>query len=125
MKKIYFLTLCLVLCACDNTKTPIDGYCVKNERVVTTTEQDGQLIKKENTEILLCKCTQGTETFMIPQESFSYEHSQTDTFGIIKENVAYTVNTETIPDNAEQQETQTSRQDCDKQCAKICKKFKE
>lgn len=124
MKKIYFLTLCLALCACDNTKTPIDGYCVKNGRVVTITEQDGQLIKKENTEILLCKCTQGTETFMIPQESFSYEHSQTDTFGTKKENIAYTINTETIPDNAEQQETQTSRQDCDKQCTEICKKFK-
>jgi hypothetical protein len=124
MKKIYFLTLCLALCACDNTKTPINGYCVKKERVVTTTEQDGQLIKKENTEILLCKCTQGTETFMIPQENFSYKHSQTDTFGTIKENVAYTVNTEIIPETNEQTETQTSRQDCDKQCTEICKKFK-
>ncbi len=124
MKKIYFLTLCLALCACDNTKTPINGYCVKNERVVTTTEQDGQLIKKENTEILLCKCTQGTETFMIPQENFSYKHSQTDTFGTIKENIAYTVSTETIPETSEQAETQTSHQDCDKQCTEICKKFK-
>ena len=60
----------------------------------------------------------------MPQKDFSYKHSQTNTFDKIKENVTHTKNTETIYDDTEQSETQTSRQDCDKQCTTICKKLK-
>ena len=124
MKKYTFLICCFALYACDNTNQQINGHCIRNERTVTTTEQDGQIIKTINTETFLCKCIQDTTSFIVPQKDFSYEHSQTNTFDKLKENVAYTKNTETIYDDTEQSETQTSRQDCDKQCTTICKKLK-
>ena len=123
MKKLYVLPVLLCLCACDNNT--IVGKCLPNEKITTTTEQNGKTIKTSTTELFLCGCFDnvGSDTpqFMISKEEFLFEISNTETINEIEESVEYTehTTTDTITDNTTQKNTDTN---CNKKCTKICKK---
>ena len=119
MKKLYVLPVLLCLCACDNNT--IVGKCLPNERTVTTTEQNGKIIKTSTAELFLCGCFGNIESdtpqFMISQEEFSFKISNIETINEIEESVEYTerTTTNTITGN-------TVNKSCDKKCTKLCKK---
>ena len=119
MKKLYILPVLFCLCACDNNT--IVGKCLPNERTVTTTEQNGKIIKTSTTELFLCGCFDNVESdtpqFMISKEEFSFKTSDTETINEIEESVEYTerTTTNTITDN-------TINKSCNKECTKLCKK---
>lgn len=123
MKKLLILPVLLCLCACDNN--PVVGKCLPNERTITTTEQDGKIIKTSTTELFLCGCFDSTESdapqFMISKEEFSFEISNTETLNEIEDSVEYTerTTTDTITGNATQKNADAS---CNKKCTKVCKK---
>ena len=123
MKKLCVLPVLFCLCACDNNT--IVGKCLPNEKITTTTEQNGKTIKTSTTELFLCGCFDNIESdtpqFMISKEEFSFEISNTETINEIEESVEYTehTTTDTITDNTTQKNTDTN---CNKKCTKICKK---
>ena len=106
MKKYVFIILCIALCGCDNKNNNMTGYCVRNDYTVTTTEQDGQFVERKTTYIKLCKChnTENSDSFMIPAKEFSFTESYTES---------------TFNDNIPPSQPTP---ECDKQCAKLCKK---
>ncbi len=108
MKKYIFIMLCIALCGCDNKNDNMMGYCVKNDHTVTTTEQNGQVIKRTTTYTKLCKChstdEQNSNSFMIPTKEFSFTESYTES---------------TFNDNIPPSQPTP---ECDKQCAMLCKK---
>lgn len=119
MKRLYVLPVLLCLCACDNNT--IVGKCLPNERAITTTEQNGKIIKTSTAELFLCGCFDNVESdtpqFMISKEAFSFKTSDTVTINEIEESVEYKESTTTSPitDN-------TTNKICDKKCTKLCKK---
>lgn len=123
MKKLLILTVLFCLCACDNNT--VVGECLPNEKTVTTTEQDGKIIKTSTTELFLCGCFDSTESdapqFMISKEEFSFKISNTETLNEIEDSVEYTerTTTDTITGNATQKNADAS---CNKKCTKLCKK---
>ena len=94
MKKLLLLSLCLVVAACDNGG--FIGKCLPNERTITTTEENGQVVEVSKTHLLLCGCFVNNQSevqnFMISKEEFSFESEL------------------------------ESNKICDKQCSKLCKK---
>ncbi len=94
MKKLLLLSLCLVVAACDNGG--FIGKCLPNERTITTTEENGQVVEVSKTHLLLCGCFDNNEldtpNFMISKEEFSFESEL------------------------------ESNKICDSQCSKLCKK---
>ena len=119
MKRLYVLPVLLCLCACDNNT--IVGKCLPNERTVTTTEQNGKIIKTSTAELFLCGCFDNVESdtpqFMISKEEFSFKISNAETINEIEESLEYTehTTTNTITDN-------TINKSCNKKCTKLCKK---
>lgn len=106
MKKYIFIMLCIALCGCDNKNDNMTGYCVKNDHTVTTTEQNGKVVKRTTTYTKLCKChnTENNNSFMIPAKEFSFTESYTES---------------TFNDNIPPSQPTP---ECDEQCAELCKK---
>ena len=123
MKRLFVLPVLSCLCACDNST--VVGKCLQNERTITTTEQNGKIIKTSTTELFLCGCFDSAESdvpqFMISKEEFSFEISDTITLNEIEDSVEYTEHTTTdvITDGATQKSANKS---CNKKCKKLCKK---
>jgi hypothetical protein len=123
MKKLFILPVLLCLCACDNNteSTVASGLCLRNAKTITTTEQNGEVVKTTTTELFLCKCFTNKDSFMMPQDEFAFEFSTTDTANGIEPSVEYTEHTKTET-FAESTTKQSVHSDCDKSCTKACQK---
>jgi len=99
MKKLLLLSLCFVVAACDNGG--FIGKCLPNERTITTTEENGQVVEVSKTHLLLCGCFDNNQ--------FDNNQSEVPNFMISKEEFSFESELE-------------SNKICDKQCSKLCKK---